>query len=126
MRDHGIGARAGEKTQVLAAGRLVVRGEPFHLAGPDRPHVDPLCAESKHRSLRPPWSRLELFAPHPEHTLVPSCRRFDVTDVEHEMIERGNYNHGRLLSHCASTLPRKGSTFPSGNRIFGSLKRRND
>src|SRR4051794_35965888 len=45
MRDHLVRAHRGEEAQVVAAGRLMVAGEPLHLVGVARAHIDLLVAE---------------------------------------------------------------------------------
>src|SRR4051812_41505411 len=45
MRDDLLRPGRGEKAQIVAAGGLMVGGEPLHLVGIVRPHIDLLVAE---------------------------------------------------------------------------------
>src|SRR5436305_8345984 len=45
MCDDFVGPGRGEKAQIVAAGGLMVGGEPLHLVGIVRPHIDLLVAE---------------------------------------------------------------------------------
>src|SRR5581483_8526038 len=101
MRHHGIRAGAGQEAQVLAARRLMVRREPLDLAGRNRPHVDLHRTEPQHGDwpIRP---RFERLSRHAEHALVPASRSFDVAHVEHEVIERIDFDHRGSLREKAA------------------------
>src|SRR5205807_1919931 len=45
MRDHVFRRGRSKKAQIVAAGGLVVGGEPLHFVGVARPHIDLLVAE---------------------------------------------------------------------------------
>src|SRR5687768_1558757 len=45
VRNHLVRRARGEKAQIVAAGGLVIRGEPLDLVSAARPHIDLLVAE---------------------------------------------------------------------------------
>src|SRR3954463_4831509 len=87
MRHPLGGTRGGEEAQILAAGGLVVRGEPLHLVGIARPDVDLLVTELQRSPRRFAAAGVEHLDFHAENLAVPRGGHCDVRDVDHEMIE---------------------------------------
>src|SRR5215468_6952305 len=52
MRDDLLRRARGEEAEVVAPCGLVIGGEPFHLVGVARPHIDLLVAEQQRRARR--------------------------------------------------------------------------
>src|SRR3954469_6844717 len=102
MRHHLVGAGGGEEAQILAAGGLVVRGEPLHLVGIARPDVDLLVTELQRSPRRFAAAGLEHLDFHAENLAVPLGGHCDVRDVDHEMIESFDLDRHVLSFHALS------------------------
>src|SRR4051812_4076937 len=87
MRHHLVRRGGGQEAQILAAGGLVVRGEPFHLVGIARPDVDLLVTELKGSPRRFAAAGVEHLDFHAQDLAIPLGGNSDLGDVDHEMIE---------------------------------------
>src|SRR5205807_9907022 len=98
----------GEEAQIVAAGGLMIGGEPLDLVGALGPHVDLLAAEHERGARRLALARIEHLHLHAEDCPVPFGRARDVGDIDHEMIERMDLDRHALSFRryaCRAPLP---------------------
>src|SRR6201992_1004275 len=101
MRNNLIRCALREEAEIVAAGCFVIRGEPLHLVGAARPDVDLLIAEQERGSRRLARAGVEHLDLHAEDLAVPLGGSRDVGDIDHEMVERVDFDrHG--LPHPTS------------------------
>src|SRR5882762_8413450 len=75
----------------------MIGGEPFHLVGIARPHIDLLVAEHQRGARRPARARIEYLDLHSQHLAIPLRGAGDVGDIDDAVIE-GVYLNGYGLS----------------------------